>query len=68
MSCEVGYGAQKHYTRQMRTIAPARPLNKYTARPPVKPCPVDLRVGGSYHFVFVTGDGRDVVWRHLPGG
>jgi len=25
----------------------------------VKTCTVDLRVGGEYHFVFVTGDGRE---------
>ena len=26
-------------------------------------CSIDLRVGGSYHFVFVTGDGREMSFR-----
>ena len=29
----------------------------------VKTCPVDLRVGGDYHFVFVTDDGREMSFR-----
>jgi uncharacterized protein YndB with AHSA1/START domain len=29
----------------------------------VKTCSVDLRVGGDYHFVFVTGDGREMSFR-----
>jgi uncharacterized protein YndB with AHSA1/START domain len=29
----------------------------------VKTCPVDLRVGGDYHFVFVTGDGKEMSFR-----
>jgi len=26
-------------------------------------CSIDLRVGGTYHFVFVTGDGREMSFR-----
>jgi uncharacterized protein YndB with AHSA1/START domain len=29
----------------------------------VKVCSIDLRVGGNYHFVFVTDDGRDMSFR-----
>ena len=29
----------------------------------VKTCSVDLRVGGDYHFVFVTDDGREMSFR-----
>ncbi len=29
----------------------------------VKVCAIDLRVGGSYHFVFVTDDGREMSFR-----
>jgi uncharacterized protein YndB with AHSA1/START domain len=29
----------------------------------VKVCSIDLRVGGNYHFVFVTGDGREMSFR-----
>ena len=29
----------------------------------VKTCSVDLRVGGDYHFVFVTEDGREMSFR-----
>jgi uncharacterized protein YndB with AHSA1/START domain len=29
----------------------------------VKTCSVDLRVGGNYHYVFVTGDGREMSFR-----
>jgi uncharacterized protein YndB with AHSA1/START domain len=29
----------------------------------VKVCSIDLRAGGSYHFVFVAGDGREMSFR-----
>ena len=29
----------------------------------VKVCTIDLRVGGNYHFVFVTDDGREMSFR-----
>ena len=29
----------------------------------VKVCSIDLRVGGNYHFVFVTDDGREMSFR-----
>jgi uncharacterized protein YndB with AHSA1/START domain len=29
----------------------------------VKTCSIDLRVGGDYHFVFVTDDGREMSFR-----
>ena len=29
----------------------------------VTTCSIDLRVGGDYHFVFVTGDGREMSFR-----
>jgi uncharacterized protein YndB with AHSA1/START domain len=32
----------------------------------VKTCSVDLRVGGDYHFVFVTGDGREMSFPARP--
>ena len=38
-----------------RTIAP------YGEK--VKVCSIDLRVGGNYHFVFVTDDGREMSFR-----
>lgn len=30
---------------------------------PVKLCSIDLRVGGNYHYVFVTDDGTDMSFR-----
>ena len=36
---------------------------------PMTECSIDLRVGGTYHHVFVIGDGTSARWaRHLTGG
>jgi uncharacterized protein YndB with AHSA1/START domain len=40
-------------------------VSKWFAGPgeEMKECSIDLRVGGSYHFVFVTSDGREMSFR-----
>ena len=40
-------------------------VSKWGATPPdqTKECSIDLRVGGSYHIVFVTGDGKECSFR-----
>jgi uncharacterized protein YndB with AHSA1/START domain len=40
-------------------------VSKWGATPPdqMKECSIDLRVGGSYHFIFVTQDGTECSFR-----
>jgi Activator of Hsp90 ATPase homolog 1-like protein len=46
-------------------------VRRWGATPPdqMKECSIDLRVGGTYHYVFVTEDGTECSFRrNLPGG